>query len=258
MGATLRICVLACSKGAEVYSILWTIRSARPDLDVRMQAIDISPEVLDFARRGVYSLKDSEFVDIPVFGRTTEEEMGKMFHLEDNRAGIRPELKDGITWQLADAADAALIDKLGPQDLVVANNFLCHMAAADAEKCLRNLSRLARPGGYLVVSGVDLDVRTKIAQELLWQPTADLVEEIHEGDAYLRDGWPWKYWGLEPFSKSKRDWQVRYATVFRVAAQTSAKQLDRPAEKQLGSREKPTLGGVLSREGHLRQNGCCN
>ena len=31
-GATLRIAVLGCSIGAEVYSILWTIRSARPDL----------------------------------------------------------------------------------------------------------------------------------------------------------------------------------------------------------------------------------
>ena len=30
-GSTLRIAVLACSIGAEVYSILWTIRSARPD-----------------------------------------------------------------------------------------------------------------------------------------------------------------------------------------------------------------------------------
>ena len=33
-GSTLRIAVLACSIGAEVYSILWTIRSARPDLKV--------------------------------------------------------------------------------------------------------------------------------------------------------------------------------------------------------------------------------
>src|SRR5262245_11433494 len=30
-GSTLRIAVLGCSIGAEVYSILWSIRSARPD-----------------------------------------------------------------------------------------------------------------------------------------------------------------------------------------------------------------------------------
>ena len=33
-GSELKITVLGCSNGAEVYSILWTIRSARPDLKV--------------------------------------------------------------------------------------------------------------------------------------------------------------------------------------------------------------------------------
>src|SRR6185437_2586660 len=41
-GSTLKIAVLACSIGAEVYSILWTIRSARPDLNVVVYAVDIS------------------------------------------------------------------------------------------------------------------------------------------------------------------------------------------------------------------------
>ncbi|PYJ69171.1 MAG: hypothetical protein DME76_09880, partial [Verrucomicrobia bacterium] len=36
-GSTLRIAVLGCSIGAEVYSILWVIRSARPDLKVLLE-----------------------------------------------------------------------------------------------------------------------------------------------------------------------------------------------------------------------------
>jgi 2-polyprenyl-3-methyl-5-hydroxy-6-metoxy-1,4-benzoquinol methylase len=55
---------------------------------------------------------------------------------------------------------------LGPKDMLVASNFLCHMATADAEKCLRNIAQLVNPGGYLFVSGVDLDVRTKVALDL--------------------------------------------------------------------------------------------
>ena len=43
-----------------------------------------------------------------------------------------------------------LMPGLGPQDMVVANNFLCHMAPADAEKCLRNIEQLVSPGGYLL------------------------------------------------------------------------------------------------------------
>jgi len=39
-GSSLDISELACSKGAGVYSILWTIRPARPDLRLRMHAVD--------------------------------------------------------------------------------------------------------------------------------------------------------------------------------------------------------------------------
>jgi len=41
--SSLQMAVLACSKGAEVYSVVWTIRAARPDLRLNMRAVDISP-----------------------------------------------------------------------------------------------------------------------------------------------------------------------------------------------------------------------
>jgi hypothetical protein len=56
-GSALKIAVLGCSKGTEVYSILWAIRSARPDLKLCLQAVDISQEIVEFAERGVYSLE---------------------------------------------------------------------------------------------------------------------------------------------------------------------------------------------------------
>ena len=37
-GSRLNICVLACSRGAEVYSILWAIRPLRPDLKITTYA----------------------------------------------------------------------------------------------------------------------------------------------------------------------------------------------------------------------------
>ena len=49
-GSTLRIAVLGCSIGAEVYSILWSIRSARPDLKVLLEAVDISKEIPELRR----------------------------------------------------------------------------------------------------------------------------------------------------------------------------------------------------------------
>ena len=65
--STLRVSVLACSNGAEVYSILWTIRSARPDLRVIVHAVDLSTEVLEIGKNGLYSPNPSDLVDSPIF-----------------------------------------------------------------------------------------------------------------------------------------------------------------------------------------------
>jgi chemotaxis methyl-accepting protein methylase len=235
-GATLNISILACSKGAEVYSILWTIRSARPDLKVRMHAVDISQEIVEFAERGIYSLdpagteeqagQSGNASDVirntardqsaPMFERMTKEELEAMCEVEGGMAKVRSWLKEGIVWLRGDAGNPDVVDALGPQDIVVANRFLCHMEPADAERCLRNIARLVKPGGHLFVSGVDLDVRTKVARGLGWKPVPDLMREIHEGDTSLRSGWPLGYWGLEPFLPGRSDWRVRYSSVFQI------------------------------------------
>jgi SAM-dependent methyltransferase len=215
-GATLRITVLACSIGAEVYSIIWTIRSVRPDLKVVLHAVDISKEILSFAETGVYDSNTSQLVRASIFERLASAEMKEMFDWEGNQAKVKSWLREGITWKLGDAADPELINVLGLQDMVVASNFLCHMAPVDAEKCLRNITRLVRPGGYLFISGADLDVRTKVALDLGWEPVSELMADIHDGDPSVRADWPWQWWALEPLDKRRTDWQIRYATVFRV------------------------------------------
>jgi hypothetical protein len=219
-GSTLRIAVLGCSIGAEVYSILWVIRSARPDLKVLLGAVDISKEILNFAEKGTYTPDSSRLVGASIFERLTEAEMAEMFDCEGDQATVKSWLREGITWHLRDAADPELIRILGPQDMVIASNFLCHMARADAEKCLRNVARLVSPGGYLFVSGVDLDVRTKVALDLGWEPVPELVKEIHNGDPSVRADWPWQWWGLEPLNQRRRDWQIRYASSFRIVSRS--------------------------------------
>jgi SAM-dependent methyltransferase len=227
-GSTLRIAVLGCSIGAEVYSILWTIRSARPDLNVLLRAVDISKEILNFAEKGTYTSDSSQLVGASIFERLTEAEMAEMFDCEGDQATVKSWLREGITWHLGDAADPELMNILGPQDMVVASNFLCHMPRADAEKCLRNIARLVSPGGYLFVSGVDLDVRTKVALDLGWQPVSELIKEIHNGDSSVRADWPWQWWGLEPLNRKRPHWQTRYAAVFRICS---------PERQRAGSQE---------------------
>jgi SAM-dependent methyltransferase len=203
-----------------------------------MYAVDISQEILEFAEQGVYSrespnalsipnresITDEEGVtwntckdqNAPIFERMTDEEVDAMGEVEGDRVKIKPWLREGIVWLCGDADNPELVGLLGPQDIVVANRFLCHMEPAAAERCLRNVARLVKPGGYLFVSGIDLDVRTRVASAMGWKPVTDLMREIHEGDPSLRRGWPLEYWGLEPFCDDRPDWKIRYASVFQV------------------------------------------
>jgi chemotaxis methyl-accepting protein methylase len=237
-GSTLDLLVIACSKGAEVYSFAYAVRCERPDLNLRLRALDIADDVLTFAARGVYSLRNSGYIkstttesaaradDVAtntskdqvesIFDRMSLTEIEAMFDREGNLATVKPQFREGITWHIGDARDPELVTMFGSQDIVIANRFLCHMEPSDAESCLRNLGRLVTPGGHLFVSGVDLSVRSKVAGQLGWKPVTELIREIHEGDPSLRRDWPWEYWGLEPFNPARKDWETRYASVFQL------------------------------------------
>jgi chemotaxis methyl-accepting protein methylase len=217
-GATLRIAVLGCSTGAEVYSLLWTIRSARPDLKLQTLAVDISPEILQIAETAVYTSESSNSPGRSIFERLSDAELDEIFVWNGKKGTVKPWIRAGIIWHLGDAADPELVRVLGPQDIVLASNFLCHMPPALAERCLRNIAQLVDHSGYLFVLGVDLAVRSKVARELSWQPVSDLIREIHDGDPSVRDSWPLEWWGLEPLNDKRRDWQLRYAVVYRMEA----------------------------------------
>jgi mannose-6-phosphate isomerase-like protein (cupin superfamily) len=218
-GDTLRVAVLGCSTGAEAYSVAWRIRSARPDLALVLTAVDMSGQAVAFAECGVYSLTHAEVACTEVFERMTPLEMEEFFHRNGDAVTIKPWIKEGINWRVGDVGEPEIIDSIGPQDMVVANNFLCHMVASEAERCLRNIARLVSGGGYLFVSGIDLDIRTKVARDLGWEPVKERLEEVHDGDPCMRAHWPWHYGGLEPLDKKKRDWRIRYAAAFRIVSQ---------------------------------------
>jgi len=215
-GSTLKMAILGCSVGVEVYSILWTFRRDRPDLEIAVDAVDISPEVLAIAEQGAYGPQTSEAVHASIFQPLTDAERREMFDWEGEQARVKPWLREGVAWRLGDASDPGLVDELGAADFVVANNFLCHMDPSAAERCLRNIAGLVKPDSYVFVSGVDLNVRTKVALDLGWEPEVELLAEIHDGDPLVRADWPFEWWGLEPLDRKRPDWQTRFASVFRV------------------------------------------
>jgi chemotaxis methyl-accepting protein methylase len=213
---TLRVAVLGCSTGVEAYSVAWIIRSARPDLKLVLQAMDISKRAVEVGRCGVYSLAAPKVTDTDIFARMTEPEIEEFFDKDGDVMTVKSWIKQGINWHVGDVGEVEIFDTLGPQDIVVANNFLCHMDDSMAEKCLRNIARLVSSHGYLFVSGTDLDIRTKVAADLGWTPLQELLEQIHEGDICMKAFWPCHYVGVEPLNKKKHDWRLRYAAAFQL------------------------------------------
>jgi chemotaxis methyl-accepting protein methylase len=212
----LRVAVLGCSTGAEAYSVAWRIRTARPELKLVLQAMDISEQAVEVGKRGVYSLLAPQLANKDLFGRMTQAEIEELFDRNGGVVTVKSWIREGIEWKVGDVGDPRILAELGAQDLVVANNFLCHMDASMAERCLRNIARLVNPHGYLFVSGISLDIRTKVAEELGWSPLQELLEDVHEGDPCMTDMWPFHYGGLEPLDKRRQDWKIRYAAAFEL------------------------------------------
>jgi chemotaxis methyl-accepting protein methylase len=220
----LRLCVVGCSTGAEIYSILWTLRKAQPDLKILPIGIDISEAAIAEARAGCYSLSDSEltggFLNSHKDPVLSEKSIRELFDKEGNKLKIKNWIAEGVQWVVGDAQDPDIVEKIGIQDMVVANNFLIHMQPPQALACLSNIVRLVRPGGYLVFRGVDLEVREQAVLQLGLRPIELRIEEIHNSDPDLdaRHHWPWRYYGLEPLDKTRKNWIERYAAVFQVEA----------------------------------------
>ena len=206
-GAPLRIASLGCSTGAELYSLLWLIRTARPAQSVQALGIDTDEECIQAASRGVYPCR---VVEVAQVSATSHE---RLFTKERKTLVVQDWLKETITWAVGDACSPDLVARFGRHDLVLANNFLCHMSPKGAAACLRNLTQLVAPNGYLVASGVDLDLRSSVLAGLGFVPVTARCEEIHAAED-RRAAWPLRSWGLEPMDRTRQDWVARYATVF--------------------------------------------
>jgi chemotaxis methyl-accepting protein methylase len=108
----LRVAVLGCSTGAETYSVAWRIRSARPDLKLIVEAVDISKQAVEFARCGVYSLAVSHLTGTDIFERMTAAEMEELFGRDGNVMTVKSWIKEGINWRVGDVREPGIVDTL--------------------------------------------------------------------------------------------------------------------------------------------------
>ncbi|MGY5804500.1 CheR family methyltransferase [Rhizobium sp. LEGMi12c] len=223
--STLRVASIGCSTGAELYSTLYVLKAKRPDLNFISHGLDISSGVVEVAARGVYRPDQAAGVTgLYTAGRAevssddVEKLSGIVEALPDGTVRVWDSLRKNITWLTADATDPKVADLIGEQDILIANNFMGPMDDGLAEKCLRNLMRLVVPGGYLVIDGIDLDVKMKVLKGSRFKPVLMRQDDIWLADE-SKKGWPWLRWSREPLNRNERGWEIRYSVIFHLAGQ---------------------------------------
>jgi chemotaxis methyl-accepting protein methylase len=213
----LRIASIGCGTGAELYSALWSAHTTRPDLEIVGLGLDLSEASLAAAHVARYSRVGRELE------RLTDTNVdaliaGGLFIDEGDSVTVPGWYRECVRWELAGPFDATLGGRLGAQDIVFVNNVLCHFQDSQAEQALRNIAGLIDRGGYLFLAGVNPDVKVPVITSLGLTPMGERVEELYNGDANALTRWPMASRAPEPFDRTRRDWLLRYGTIFRRAS----------------------------------------
>lgn len=206
----LRICVAGCSNGAEPYTISSVLQKRYPNLDFEIRAFDINPEIINKAKTASYQ-KD-EVLNNKVI---TDDFLQFTFDIEKNTYKVKIYISERVFFMEGNILDSEFIATEKAFDLVFAQNFLVHLRRKDMVKAIKNISLLLKDNAILFMDGVDLDLKMKLARKKGYTPLNYKIEKIHNEARRARAaGWPYTYWGLEPFTLNRKNWQSRYTTIF--------------------------------------------
>jgi hypothetical protein len=104
---------------------------------------------------------------------------------------------------------------IGVADIVFAQNFLFHLKPSMSAKAFNNIATLLDRRAAFFIDGMDIGLRSRLTRKNNLVPLEYRIEEIHNEARRVRaSGWPYQYWGLEPFTSTRKDWQRRYSTIF--------------------------------------------
>ena len=206
------------SVGCEVFSLLVALREFGPGGDrfaARALSIDITEAVAARGREGRFPAETFA----PLFdleGGMPEVVRARWFTPEEGGTFWRPhpELRAAAEFRTLDLLTEPLADNF---DLVSCQNVLTHLERPAATALLDRLLARAKPRAVFVCSGVDLDLKQRIA-DAGFQPWTGNVEEIHNAFATHRMHYRLHrgqhYVELEDIDRARSDWRVRYSTLF--------------------------------------------
>ncbi len=207
---SLRVSVWGCSNGAEPYSIASVLLRERPDLELTVRAFDIDESMLAKARSGSYTHAEvfrNATLD-PGFVEATFSRQGDSYR-------VKPAIRRHVSVESGNLLDADLVERTERSDVVFVQNLLYHLKPTEAKQAFEHICRMMKPRAALFVDGMDPGLKVRLTEAYDLEPLDYRIAEIHDEARRERgSAWPYEYWGLEPFSTSRKNWKRRYATIF--------------------------------------------
>lgn len=154
-----------CSSGEEPYSIVLLALEAGlvPGRDLRVYASDISRQMLQKARRGVY--REASFRQVEPWLRE------KYFAPKDGSYRISDEIKKHVHFAHLNLMDDARTALLGSLDVVLCRNVIIYFDLETKRRVVRTFHGKLKPGGYLLLGHSEslINLSTDFALEHLRQ-----------------------------------------------------------------------------------------
>jgi chemotaxis protein methyltransferase CheR len=156
-GQPLRVWSAACSRGQEVYSLamfLDDVLGGSRGIPFEVLGTDIDPQSIEYAKNGVYPLKEVSTIPTPFLQKHWKKGTGAIKAF----AAARPELKTRVRFEERNLVDSASWPSEAPHDIIFCRNVFIYFA----ENTVRDIAlalngRLAEPG--LFVSGLSEPMR---------------------------------------------------------------------------------------------------
>ncbi len=146
-----RLWCAAAATGEEPYTIAITLTEtfsrATPRPDMKLLATDISTRALSHCTAGVYRADQLENVPRDLRKRYFQPHKGQ----DDDMYQVRSDLKDMIVFRRLNLNEPPFPMK-GPLDIVFCRNVMIYFDKTTKSRLLKDIYRLLKPGGYLIVS----------------------------------------------------------------------------------------------------------
>ena len=161
---SVRVWSAASSSGEEPYSVAMSLLTHLPQAEgwhIEILATDLSTNILDRARKGIYPMSRAEGIPHSYLKRFMLKGRGE----QEGRFAIGPELRQAVTFRQVNLHEGPFTS-FGTFDLILCRNVLIYFTPEGRAQVLRALTGQLAPGGRLflghaeTLNGVTHSLRT--------------------------------------------------------------------------------------------------